>query len=505
MNSEFSLTKTDLGHLRHIERLAKQLPGDWSNMGSDWWDIGEGAQQYILAFMAYTLGIVQHRHTPAYREFCDSTLRALIDKMMLPDIWEKWINASRGGKVVDPDQKELGAGWIDPLKRHNIMFKGHLLQMAALHEMLYRTGTYAQDGAFTFEFLATTWGNGDEVFRYDLKKLARIVYDEYVESNYEGVQCEPNRVFPMCNQHALLGLRHFDQAFNTEYASDVMPKFKAAWERKGYTDCKTGSHMRLRHVRQDTVYPTCHPWADGWTGVFMHAWDPDFIEELYPRQRESHLESILAGDEPANFTGGMVPTTAKIGFAMFTALAAEVGDRETRDRLLEQADQRFSPVWDEGRFYYPRSDNWTPADGGPSRGIDTLSGNALLPMARLNDGNALVDLYSRPWSTADRNSPHIADVDQQVAGVSSAHYDAPEDSLRLAFLPGPHPGDLTFTVRGLTAGKSYQVLVDDDPVGSLEGKADPIKTASSRGTGSTFEAVRIDARQPRRVVITPAA
>jgi len=99
MNQAPTLSEKDIGHLRHMARLANQLPGDWSGMGSDWWDIGEGAHQYELAFMAYTLGIVQHRFTPAYHDFCREAIAALIGKMMVPDIWQKWINASRGGKV----------------------------------------------------------------------------------------------------------------------------------------------------------------------------------------------------------------------------------------------------------------------------------------------------------------------------------------------------------------------------------------------------------------------
>ena len=40
--------------------------------------------------------------------------------------------------------------------------------MAAIHEALYRTGKYLNPGAFTFEFKATTWGNGNETSAYNL-------------------------------------------------------------------------------------------------------------------------------------------------------------------------------------------------------------------------------------------------------------------------------------------------------------------------------------------------
>jgi hypothetical protein len=462
------LSAKSVGHLRHTLRLAQQLPGDWSNMGSDWWDIGEGAQQYELAFMTYMLGIVQHQYTPAYREFCQTAIEKLIGKMMLPDIWEKWINASRGGKTVNPDQTELGAGWIDPIKKHNVMYKGHLLQMAAMYEALYRDGKYARTGAFKFEFKATTWGMGSETFLYDVNELAKIIHNEYVESNYEGVQCEPNRIFPMCNQHAVLGLWHHDQAFGTDYAADVMPKFKAAWLRKGYTDCKTNSHMRMRWAAQDKIFPSCHPWSDGWTGIFMHAWDREFIRSLYPSERARHLEPLLAGKEGERVYSAMVPTSAKLGFGMFTALAAELGDIDSRDRLLDYAERNFSPRWDDGCYWFPRSDAWMPDGAGNSHGVDMLTGNALLPLARVNQGGGIWELYNslRPMDFAVE--PHFAAIDHSVVSVSQAHYDYGAGTLHISLVPAREGAcGVSFEIRNLRLEQKYIVQRDGEVVGTL--------------------------------------
>lgn len=501
MNQLPCMTKEGIGHLRHIQSLAGLLPGDWSGMGSDWWDIGEGAQQYELAFMAYTLGLVQHRYTPAYRGLCQPAIERLIGKMLLPDIWERWINASRGGKVVDPDQEALYEGWIDPIKKYNIMYKGHLLQMASMHEALYATGQYVRPGAFTFRFNAATWGNGSETFIYDLSDVARIVHNEYVESNYEGVQCEPNRVFPMCNQHALLGLLHYDQAFGTGYAADVMPKFKEAWLRKGYTDMETGSHMHLRFVRQDQVFPGQAPWADGWTGIFMHAWDRSFVQSLYPLERETHLEHLLAGKEHEKACCAMVPTPAKIGFGMFTALAAEVNDRDGRDRLLAYADRNYSPTWKNGAFYYPRNDSWLPDAKGNSAGIDVLTANALLPMARLNDGDGFWSLYNAPITQEDRLAPYFGEIDQDIAGVAAAHFDATEGALHLTLCPSWQPGEVEFAIKQLDASRRYTVRQDDTIIGTL--------SAGNTGPRASWpEAsepmLRINASRQSTLVIAPA-
>jgi hypothetical protein len=454
-----------LGILRQIQKFSLQPPGDWSGMGSDWWDIGEGAHQYELAFMTYTLGMVQCHYTPAYRDFCQPTMERLVDKMMSPDIWSSWFNASRGGRTVDPDQQEIGMGWLDPLKKHNIMYKGHLLQMSALYEAIYRAGRFVKPGAFTFEFKAATWGMGPETFRYDLNGLARIVYDEYVESNYEGVQCEPNRVFGMCNQHAILGLLHHDTAFGTAYAAEVMPKFMQTWLHKGYTDCNTGSHMRLRWVKQDHIFPACDAWSDGWTGIFMHAWQRDFIQSLYPAQRARHLDALLSGKESARVATAMVPTSAKVGFGMFIALAAEVGDMEARDLLLAYAKRNFQPKWEGGRYYYPRNDNWTPDENGDAEGVDILTANALLPMALINPGNGLWRLYNELPAASTNDAPFLAAVDHERFGVSQAWHDRQEEALHL-ILVAVEEGlqTVTFEVHKLNPERSYVLLQDDSPL-----------------------------------------
>ncbi len=461
------LSQTDLGHIRHMALLANQLPGDWSGMGADWWDVNEGPHQYQLAFMTYALGVVQNRFTPAYEDHCRDTIGKLIAKMLLPDVWQSWILSSRGGKVTDPDQEEVGPGWIDPLKKHNIMFKGHLLQMVALHEALYGTHKYVEPGAFTFEFKPTTWGNGPETFRYDLHDLARIVYEEYVQSNYEGVQCEPNRVFTMCNQHAILGLIHYDHAFGTGYAADVMPKFKDAWLRKGYTDLETGSHVAGRLVRQDRLLRVAQPWSDGWTGMFMHGWDRDFIQSFYPQERERHLAHLLAGKEHERACCSMM-VGAKMGFGMFAAFAAEVGDDEAREALLSYADRNFDTTWQSGALHHPRSDDWMPNDKGDASGIDVLTANALLPMARMNKGNGIWDLYHLKPRVGDERQPRFSQIDQQIAGVSSAHYDAVERALHLSLLPGPSSEKpLSVTVDNLDRGQTYLLKRDAADIGRL--------------------------------------
>ena len=126
------LDDKQLGHIRHMLKLSSQPPGEWDGMGSSWFDTVERSLQYQLAFMTYALALAQYHYTPAYYDPYRSAIDADIQRILLPDIWQTWALASRGGSVVDPDQKQLKESALDPCAKDNIMLCGHVFQMAAI-------------------------------------------------------------------------------------------------------------------------------------------------------------------------------------------------------------------------------------------------------------------------------------------------------------------------------------------------------------------------------------
>jgi hypothetical protein len=466
-----ALDARQLGQLRHIIRLSRQLPGDWSGMGTDWWDIGERAMQFELAYMADAVALAQHNYVPAYRQAYQPAMDALIQKMTLPDVWERWIDISRGGRNDDPDQTELGPGWMDPMVKDNVMLKGYLLQSGSLYELLYRDGKYDKPGAFTFKYRAGTWGMGPQTFEYDLGKLADITHREYVESKYEGVQCEPNRIFPTCNQSAVLGLLGYDQAHGTKYAADVMPKFKAAWVNKHYTDPVTKENVALVFVKQDKAIPNGGIALESWSGNWMNAWDPDYMKTIYPVQRDHHLDELLSGNW-GRTAQGEGNAGGKIAFGMFALMAAEMSDEKTKKELFDYADRNFKAVDSEGEYYYPRSDDYLPDQHGGVHGMDTWTGNALLALARLDDGGGFRRMYTQPWDKAHFDAPYITDVDELTTGVSQAWYDPAKRALIVTLVPGPAKSDdVGFVVRQLDAHRRYTVIEDGKVVDTLDAKS----------------------------------
>jgi hypothetical protein len=477
-----SLDDKELGHVRRFVKLSRQLPGDWSGMSDDLWAVAERTQQFQLAYMAAALGLVQHQYTPAYRELYREAMHALIQKMTLPDIWESWIQSSRAGtSTADPDSPDLEPGWLDPVARHNIMLKGYLLQAGAMYEMLYRDGRYSRPDAFTFRYVANTWGNGPVVFRYSLPDVARIVHQEYVDNDYEGVLCEPNRIFPACNQPPILGLVNFDQVHGTRYAADVMPRFAAAWVRRGYTNPRTGQNVRYVYVKQGAFEEPGSPVLDGWSGAWMHAWNPELMRSIYPAQRDLYVEGLLSGAYAKS-----VPEYNKamlsLGFGQVAFMAAEVGDSQTRQRLLEYAERNFNPVWEEGAYYYPRNDDYAADARGNSHGVSSWTGNVLLALARLDKGGAFRRLYGEPWTPEQLGAPQVADVDALLTNVSQAYYDTKKRALIVTVKPGPVKAERTaFAVRNLDQTLAYAVVKDGRVLGRIS------RTSSRAGSDVSWQ------------------
>ncbi len=137
-------------------------------------------------------------------------------------------------------------------------------------------------------------------------------------------------------------------------------------------------------------------------------------------------------------------------------------------------------MWQNGEYYYPRSDDWSVDKDGNTHGVDTWTGNALIPLARLDKGNDFRKLYQNPWTDAHFKEPFISDVDYLTTNVSQAVYDANKQALVVTLMPGPvKAAKISFKVRQLDPAKTYSVLKDKKPAGRLERAADGTASLST--------------------------
>ena len=488
------LSEKEIGHLRHFSELANLPAGDWSGMGDGamgWLGVPERTFRYQIAKMAYAVASVQYDRTPAYREFYQQTLRALIDRLQEPDCWREWANVSRGGGHADHGQP-MGPGEFDPIKRYNIMYGGHLLQCICLYESLYAEDVFTKPGSIRLEWQERNWGPGPQVFEYDIQKIVDGFVRQLEELNYEGFPCEPNMTFPECPQHAVLGLMLADAILGTDYSPRTREMYLDNFKRMGFVDPanQSFSHAYDRRQRKMRYFDQPNAWADGWTGAFMHAWAPEYIEELYPAQREWHLPAFF--DRNLRGMPASAPE-ATAGMGYFAVYSAEMGDTEAVNLMLQFADTHLSPVWEQGRYYYPRNDDKSVDANGISPISSALQGNALLPFARLLSGNGLWRLHNQPWRNEQRSQPEVTGVDYSAAGVSEAYFDRSEKKLHIAFEPGPSVQSLTsFEVTGFDPRVPVELLHVGDTALTLNPG-----TTSGRAARSADGTLRIEFH-PRR-------
>lgn len=480
------LDPKQLGHVRHIVELANQLPGSWEHMKGG----PRGAfdqYQFQLAWMYYALAVTQSQLTPAYRELYKNASDRLIEKMLRPEVWDWWlkvIEIPRFKSYLDPSQD-----WRDPVKLKNIMYSGHLLQMISLYEMMYGDGKYDRPGALRF----TIPGEDGFTSEYNHQSLAELIYGQFVDSDYVGIECEPNLVFTECNQHPILGLLHYDELHGTRYA-EVREQFNKRAAELGYVIPASRRIMlnyRLKE-RQVTDFPMA--WNDGWSGATWHAWNKEPIEELYPIHRDAVLEPLLDNTpEHWKVRWGMPAVSSDFGF--LAAYAAEVGDAATVQQLLSYADENFRPKWLDGRYFYPRHDVAVPgaeqqitgAEGPPMPGekpnivvlsdeqlgehlVGPLTGNALLAFARLNPGDGLWKLYNRLEASYVREAaPELVNVRYPEALVTQAYFDSVRGRLAIAVQPGTgYRGVTKFNVANLRADGNYAITIDGAKAATLQ-------------------------------------
>jgi len=272
-------------------------------------------------------------------------------------------------------------------------------------------------------------------------------------------------VYTECNQHPILGLMHYDDKHGTSYSPLVQQEFKKTILRRGYIHPESKTTMYHLDIHLDEVIHEQYAWSDGWNGIVHHAWDKEYVEDLYTEQVTLYMPHMLDG-EPDEDMGW----TASFDFGWFGLLAAEVGDTATVDTMLEYADSHFYPTWFDGGYYYPHTpdyqDNFRRDNHGKIGNISPVTGNVLVGFMRLAHKDGMWNLYNGPRDDKFFKQPFVSSVDFAQASVSQAYYDSAQEALIITIVPGPAPGKhTTFEVNQLDPARRYEIYLDGDSLG----------------------------------------
>ncbi|MCE7004126.1 hypothetical protein LWC34_14970 [Kibdelosporangium philippinense] len=414
-----TLTAQQLGHLRHFDNLSRQQPNDWSLMqGKGTGQEDFGSYRFQLAYMAYALALTHRHHLPAAPGLFQPTIVRLIDKILLPETWLYWRDLSRGGAVANAWLGTLPEEW-NPVVRDNIMYSAYVQSMALLHDYMFASDRYAQPESLTFHHWSYFWGGEEKRFAYDRDTLNDHIYWQMVENGYLGVACEPNCVFQICNQPAILGFRLHDLITGTTRADEVVAGYEQAWADFGRLD--TNGHYNMM-ISQDTRAVRANeapsPWVDAWCGALMNMWNHDFVHDNYPRQSKAFYRhkpdgTVSVDPAPARYVQGNRVISDTCNFGWTAVWAAEMGDTPNLTGMLKHADTYMNPTWRDSGLYYPRNDTPTDTDGNLTE-IEPMTGNVLLAYARLNVPDGLWGLYNTPWPPSHFTQPALVSVSRDV-------------------------------------------------------------------------------------------
>jgi hypothetical protein len=475
MSGSSVLDAKQLGHLRHWDNLSRLQPNDWSLMqGKGTSQDDFGGYRFQLAYMVYGLALTHRHRLPAAPGLFRPTMRRLIEKLLLPEVWLYWRDVSRGGSIFNAHLVDrLHEEW-NPVVRDNIMYSAYVQSCALLHDHLFAEDRYAAPGSLTFRHWSFFWGGPEKRFEYDRESLTEHLYSLMAETGYLGVACEPNCVFQICNQPAILGFRLHDLVTGGNGAEDVVARYEKAWADLGRLDAS--GHYNMMIVEDGRVVRPNEPpspWVDAWCGALMNTWNHDFVHHHYPRQVADFLVpgpdgTISVRSVPARAVMGQSVVADTCDFGWVAAWASEMGDRATLDGLLAHADRYMNPTWRDGGLYYPRNDSSTDPCGHRTE-IEPMSGNVLLGYARLNVPDGLWAIYNRPWGADHHAQSALVEVDRDVE-VSRAEV---IDGVLHARLRRDRsvPGNGTVTLGNLPGGARPRLAGTEITGRAKEGKA----------------------------------
>lgn len=439
------LDRFQLGHIKHFEQMSKRQPGDWSGMqgiaatqGDDF-----NGYRFQLAYAAYALALAHKHRLPNAPAMFQSTFQRLIEKLRRADVWMYWRDISRGGSMFNAHLAEQYTEQWDPVAQDNIMYSAYLQSVPAMYNVLFDDDRYAQPGALSLQYNSFLWGGGIKTFEYDQNSLTSHIYWKMVESGFMGIACEPNCLFQICNQPAIIGFRMQDLADGGSVAEEVVAGYRKAYEDFGHLDEDGHYHMMVLEDSK-TMIPMKEAWVDGWAGTLMNTWNRDFVRENYPRQIADYLiegpdGTLSVAFQPLNVGDGLETLDNDWGnFGWSATWASEMGDTKTLDGLLAHADRFMKPTWQDGALYYPRNDQPFDQDGHLTS-LGVLTGNTLLGYARLNVQDGMWGLYNEPWDRTHFAEPLIVERSDDV-DITKAVFD--RDSRTLDFATQVHGGEV---------------------------------------------------------------
>lgn len=325
-----------LGVLRHVLDRALQPVERFD--GINWVDQFQfGSLRYALCGMGYALSVVQHGATPAFRGYLSDAQQRLHQKMLDHRNWKYWVLENAWGNL------ELDANPIH--HRDNIMYHGWF--MAMLAEYISNTG----DHRYNSQPLVLRHPDGRE-WRYTFTQICEILYRSHKKSPFTLFPCEPNWIYPMCNNFSAIALKVHDRLYGSNWWSDIEPDYRRHFNNEFCT--VDGRVLAIRSAHTGiTLGVLTSAMADCVTAHFQHATMPDIARRSWEIARMDFIRKVNGSVDiitkgwdnmdTGSYKSSMITTYTQVG-----AAAAEMGDDEIQGLLRERIKREFTWKDDDG-------------------------------------------------------------------------------------------------------------------------------------------------------------
>jgi hypothetical protein len=282
------------------------------------------ALRYQLNHMGFALGVAQCAYLPSFHGYLGQAQRNLIDKYLLPKVWDYWVYESCWGKLNFTN-------W-DPADRDNIMLTGWLGMHVGQYMLNSGDRRYLEPGSLTFRL------NDRKAWKHDFNTLCGSVTSNYDTAEFGLFACEPNWLYPICNHYGMGALAVQDAVCGT----GNLPRYLPGWFRQTkaeFTD-ESGSIIGLRS--QHTGLPIPFPVGEAGYAPFQNIFAPDSARLLWSVARKEIAPAIHDGPDgkPRITLPGKGLDTGNYKPGHTTAFAAIlVGAREFGDDRIAEAAQ----------------------------------------------------------------------------------------------------------------------------------------------------------------------
>ncbi len=435
------LDADDLAALRYALDRALQ-PVDQFN-GFDFIDqFQPAAVRYQINNLGYALSLANAIRLPAMRGYLVAAQRRLIEKKKQHRVWKYWALESLWGNFRHEP---------NPMARDNVMYSGWYAAQIGLFEAATRDLSYTEPGALTLRA-----ANGAEYVN-NFHTLAATLAQNERGSEFCLFPCEPNWIYPLCNNQAALGLRLHDRLHGTHYWGDIEAHYRRRLEQE-FIDVD-GHLVPLRSTRTGLTIPGLQSCSeDAIPAFWMHPLFPDIAARWWEIARSELFRPAAGGLEllplkpwldAGNYRFNTAYALGALGMA-----ACELGDADAvaavRGAIGELETTRHGGV-----LSYP--------------GCSTWSHTFMLNM-RLGRANGLSDVVNKEPPAAWRDGPYIDDA--PYPDVLPARAVSDGAALAAVLYPGAGGGPAAIVLGGLRPGAGYRCAgaVEENATASADGR-----------------------------------